>query len=174
MHPGVLLDSPMSCTTTPRPVRISPSIHPTSGGVVVMSGTKSVLIIEDEQSIRDSLLDLFDVPGLTRCAAGSLEEATSALRRSVFDLIVTDLRLGGRRDGGLQVMAAAGLLSPDATVIVLTAFPDDDNRQASVRLGATYFLEKPADLTTIAELAARHGVETTVLRPADVERHATG
>ena len=80
-------------------------------------------------------------------------------------MIVTVIRLGGKRDGGLQATAAAGLLSPDATVIVLTAFPDEDNRHASLRLGATHFLEKPVDLSTIAALAARYGV-ATALSPA--------
>ena len=61
-------------------------------------------------------------------------------RRS--ELIVTDLNLAGKRDGGLQVMAAAGLLSTDAPIIVLTAFPDASNRSASHRSGATYFREK--------------------------------
>ena len=122
----------------------------------------SVLIVEDEQSIRDSLSDLFETEGTLTSAVGTLPEARRALTERAYDLIVTDIRLGGKRDGGLQVMAAAGLLSPDATVIVLTAFPGDDNRHASVRLGATHFLEKPADLATIAELAARHGVPTSI------------
>ncbi|MFL5577675.1 MAG: response regulator [Gemmatimonadaceae bacterium] len=123
---------------------------------------KSVLIVEDEQSIRDILAELFEVEGGCICAVGSLPEAQKALGERAFDLIVTDIRLGGKRDGGLQVMAAAGMLSPDATVIALTAFPDDDNRHASRRLGATYFLEKPVDLATIASLAARHGVPAAI------------
>ena len=122
----------------------------------------SVLIVEDEQSIRDILAELFEVEeGFTRAVA-SLVEAQQALGERTYDLIVTDIRLGGKRDGGLQVMAAAGMLSPDATVIVLTAFPDDDNRHASLRLGAAHFLQKPVDLATIADLAARHGVPTAM------------
>jgi len=123
---------------------------------------KTVLIVEDEQSIRDTLADLFEVSGTTTLAVGTLAEAHSALRAQTYDVIVTDIRLGGNRDGGLQVMAAAGLLSPDAAIVVLTAFPDDDNRHASLRLGATHFLEKPVDLVTIAALAAQHGVPTAV------------
>lgn len=125
---------------------------------------RPVLIVEDEQSIRDILAELFDAEGTAVTTAGTLAEARAALAAAEFHLIVTDLRLGGRRDGGLQVMAAAGLLSPDATVIVLTAFPDDDNRHASLRLGATHFLEKPVDLQTIAALAADVGV-ATAMRP---------
>ena len=126
------------------------------------SAPHSVLIIEDELSIRDVLTELFEVGGVDALAVGTLGDAKQALTRQPWDLIVTDLRLGGKRDGGLQVMAMAGMLAPDATVIVLTAFPDDDNRHASLRLGATYFLEKPVDLSVIAGLAARHGVATAL------------
>ena len=125
--------------------------------------TRSVLVVEDEQCIRDVLAELFEVEGTETEAVATLPDAQAALARRAFDLIVTDLRLGGKRNGGLQVMAAAGLLSPDAAVIVLTAYPDDDNRHASIRLGATHFLEKPVDLHTIAALAARAGVATALV-----------
>lgn len=124
---------------------------------------REVLIVEDEQCIRDVLVELFETGGVRVSAAGTLEEAKRMLARRLFDLIVTDIRLGGRRDGGLQVMAAAGLLSPEATVLALTAFPDDDNRNASMRLGATHFIEKPVSLERIAELAARAGVPTAMM-----------
>ena len=124
--------------------------------------THTVLVVEDEQSIRDILEELFTVETNEVVAVGTLDEARRALGTRVFDLIVTDLRLGGKRDGGLQVMAAAGILSPEAMVIVLTAYPDDDNRHASLRLGATHFLQKPVDLSTIAGLASPVGVATAL------------
>ena len=121
-----------------------------------------MLVVEDEQSIRDILVELFEVEGTEVTPAATLEEARAALAVRPFDFIVTDLRLGGKRDGGLQVMAAAGLLSPDAAVVVLTAYPDDDNRQASLRLGAAHFVEKPADLGAIATLASQYGIGTAI------------
>jgi CheY-like chemotaxis protein len=121
---------------------------------------KSVLVVEDEQSIRDVLVELFECDGNVVSSAELLPEALEKLRTQRFDLIVTDLRLGGKRDGGLQVMALAGMLSPDAMVLVLTAYPDDSNRQASFRLGALHFLEKPVDLATIAAHASAVGVKT--------------
>ncbi|MCU0625153.1 MAG: response regulator [Gemmatimonadaceae bacterium] len=124
---------------------------------------KRVLIIEDEMSIRESLADLFASEGVAVVVAASLDEAKESLFGAAeFDLIVTDLRLGSKRDGGLQVMAAAGLVAPMTPVIVLTAYPDDDNRQASLRLGATYFLEKPVDLSVIAGIATKHGVPSAI------------
>ncbi len=124
--------------------------------------TKSVLVVEDEQSIRDVLVELFEVDGNSVVSAALLPDALEKLRTTRFDLIVTDLRLGGKRDGGLQVMAVAGMLSPDAMVLVLTAYPDDSNRQASFRLGALHFLEKPVDLATIAQHASTVGVRTAL------------
>jgi DNA-binding NtrC family response regulator len=121
---------------------------------------KHVLVVEDEQSIRDILVELFEVDGNALVSAESLPQAIDALRSRAFDFIVTDLRLGGKRDGGLQVMAMAGMVSYNATVLVLTAYPDDANRQASNRLGALHFLEKPVDLHTIARLANEAGVNT--------------
>lgn len=125
-----------------------------------MTPCRTILVVEDEQSIRDILVELFEVEGNAVMSAELLPEALDLLRTQRFDLIVTDLRLGGKRDGGLQVMALSGMLSPDATVLVLTAYPDDSNRQASIRLGAVQFLEKPIDLATIAQHAAVAGVRT--------------
>ena len=127
-----------------------------------ISSSPSVLIVEDEVCIRDVLVELFEVSGTVVRSAATLERAKAMLALQSYDLIVTDIRLGGQRNGGLQVMAAAGVLSPDATVIALTAFPDEDNRHASLRLGATHFLEKPVSLDRIAELAAGAGVPTAM------------
>jgi DNA-binding NtrC family response regulator len=126
------------------------------------SPTKHVLIVEDEPSIRDSLVEFFEVETNLVASAEFLTDALEKLRTQRFDLVVTDLRLGGKRDGGLQVMALAGMLSPDATVLALTAYPDDSNRQASFRLGALHFLEKPVDLAIIAQHAANAGVRTAL------------
>ena len=123
---------------------------------------RAVLIVEDEQCIRDVLVELFDVEGTSVAAVATLRDASAQLATTSFDLVLTDIRLGGNRDGGLRVMAAAGVLSPDATIIALTAFPDEDNRNASARLGATYFLEKPVALERIAELALTAGVATAI------------
>ena len=127
-----------------------------------MSDAPAVLLGEDDQAIRDILVELCDVDGTAVTAVATLDEAKQALGQRTYDLIVTDLNLAGKRDGGLQVMAAAGILSTDAPIIVLTAFPDESNRSASHRLRATYFLEKPADPPAIASLATRHGVRTSL------------
>lgn len=131
---------------------------------------KSVLLVEDEESIRESLVELFESDGVETVAAATVAEAQRCLGGRVVDLVVTDIRLGSQRDGGLQVMGAAGILAADAPIIVLTAFPDEDNRLAAQRLGATHFLQKPVDLDIIARIAAAHGIPTALITlPPSVE-----
>jgi DNA-binding NtrC family response regulator len=127
---------------------------------------KSVLVVEDEESIRESLVELFEGGTTDIRAAATLEDARRILAERPIDFVITDLRLGTKRDGGLQVMAAAGLLAPDATVVVLTAYPDEANRHAAKRLGATHFLQKPVDLDVLARMAAVLGIATALIDPA--------
>ena len=126
---------------------------------------KSVLVVEDEQSIRESLVELFESDDVETVAAATVVDARRCLGERAVDLVVTDIRLGAKRDGGLQVMAAAGILAADAPVIVLTAFPDESNRLAAGRLGATHFLQKPVDLAIIARIATEHGIPTALGTP---------
>jgi DNA-binding NtrC family response regulator len=126
---------------------------------------KSVLLVEDEESIRESLVELFEGDDVDTMTAATVADARRWLGDREVDLVVTDIRLGPKRDGGLQVMAAAGFLAADAPVIVLTAFPDENNRLAAQRLGAAHFLQKPVDLTVIARIASAHGISTALSRP---------
>ena len=77
---------------------------------------RSVLIVEDEDSIRESLAELFDVPGVVVTTAADTATALSALRDGEFDVVVTDLRLAGKHDGGLQVMAATAASGESSAV----------------------------------------------------------
>ena len=123
---------------------------------------KSVLLVEDEESIRESLVELFESDGVDTVTAATVADAQRFLGNRLVDLVVTDIRLGAKRDGGLQVTAAAGMLAADAPVIVLTAFPDENNRLAAQRLGAAHFLQKPVDLDIIARIAGEHGIPTAL------------
>lgn len=118
-----------------------------------------VLIVEDEETIRESLVDLFDGTAVVHAAA-TLEQAVRALHERTFELVVTDLQLGVKRDAGFQVMALGALLSAEATIVVLTAFPDAAARAAAGRLGAAHFLTKPVDLEALARIAADAGIRS--------------
>jgi DNA-binding NtrC family response regulator len=126
---------------------------------------RTVLIVDADPATRDALVGLFEMGGNDAVAVGTVEDATAALHVRSFDLIIADLRVGCTRDGGLLVLAAAGLLSPYSAIIVFAADPSSDDREASHRLGATHVLPKPVDLLAVAALAAERGV-SSALYPA--------
>lgn len=135
--------------------------------------SRSILIVEDAPSMRESLAALFEAGGTRVIRAATLDEAKQALATEPYDLILTGIRLGTTRNGGLQVMAAASLLSPDAVIIALTALPDPDGRLAAMRLGAAYVVEQLVDLSVVAALASKHGVPSALF-PRAATRDAEG
>ena len=67
----------------------------------------SVLIVDDEQSIRVTVGMLLRGEGLTVREANGVSTAIALVDREPFDLVITDLRLGDA-DGGLEVLKAGG------------------------------------------------------------------
>lgn len=101
---------------------------------------KSILIIDDEQIIRQSLeQDLLD-QGYDVEVAEDGESALAKLHRG-YDLIVTDLIMD--RVSGLEVLATAKERNADQAVFILTGFGELDSAIAALRLGAEDYLLKP-------------------------------
>jgi ActR/RegA family two-component response regulator len=107
-----------------------------------------VLLVEDDgETLADYLRNLrSDEYGLT--GVRSLEEASAALAQTRFDVVVTDLELFDRPDGGMQVLRAAKALDATTGVIMVTGVGGQpDAHRAILELGAREFLYKPLDFT---------------------------
>jgi DNA-binding response OmpR family regulator len=100
----------------------------------------SILLVEDDDDIRELLVTLLSTAGFDAVACSTAEEALEALRESPYDLVLTDYCLPHRTGGWLlQQASAEGLL--DATpALVVTAHPSPD--------GTSGFeiIQKPFDL----------------------------
>jgi len=100
----------------------------------------SILIVDDEELIRESLrLDLLDT-GYTVDLAGSGEQAVALLDKE-YDLIVTDLIMEGL--DGMEVLRQAKLKRSDQAVFILTGYGELDSAIEALRLGADDYLLKP-------------------------------
>jgi class 3 adenylate cyclase len=100
----------------------------------------AILVVDDEPSARTTLALLLRYRGHLVREADGVVAAVRELRAEAFDVIVTDLRMP---DGvGLDVLQAAKVYSPDANVIVLTAYPAWESAKEAMRLGAIDYFEK--------------------------------
>jgi DNA-binding NtrC family response regulator len=100
-----------------------------------------VLIVEDDASLRALLTSaLQELDFEVDSAADGLEGARK-VKESVYDILITDLRLPGQ--GGEEVLRQAKALYPDLIVIVATGYGDLRNAVNMMKLGASDYIQKP-------------------------------
>jgi class 3 adenylate cyclase len=100
----------------------------------------SILVVDDESSARTTLALLLRHRGHLVREADGVAPAVRELRTHAVDVIVTDLRMP---DGvGLEVLHTAKTHCPDASVILLTAYPAWESAREAMRLGAFDYFEK--------------------------------
>ncbi len=101
-----------------------------------------IMLVEDEPVIRDVLKRLFKPEGWKVTIYSRGDEAMAALDQSQnFDLLITDLMLPGA--SGMEILEKSREVSPDAPVIVITAYASVDTAVEAMRLGAFDYLPKP-------------------------------
>lgn len=104
----------------------------------------SVLLVEDERSVREACaLRLTDMGYLVEAAASG-EEALAALKSKIPDVMVLDLVMP--HVSGLKVLARMRQIEPDLSVIVLTAHGTVRDAVEAMRLGAYDFVAKSIDM----------------------------
>jgi len=102
-----------------------------------------VLVVDDEQSLRQFLEIFLEKEGYAVDTAGSLEEAEAAIGRNVYDLVLTDLRMTAE-DDGLKVLRAAIQKNPSTEVVVMTAYAEHKSAVEAMKLGAYDYVDKEA------------------------------
>src|SRR5512135_1044627 len=110
-----------------------------------------VLVVDDEQSLRQVLELFFRKEGFEVDTASSLAEAEDAISANAYDLVLTDLRMA-RPDDGLKVLRAAVRKNPWTQVIVLTAYATVEMAKEAIRYGAYDYLTKPFDNVNLRKL----------------------
>ena len=103
----------------------------------------SVLIIDDEEQIRNLLIDVLG--SSYQCSdAGSAEEALAALAETTFDLVISDIDMGGM--SGLELVPRVHSLSPDTVVVMVSGNQDIEFAIKALRVGAFDYITKLIDL----------------------------
>lgn len=107
----------------------------------------SVLVVDDEYTLRESCAGLIRAEEYTVVACGSQREAEHALTRRSFDIALVDLYLDGAN--GLDVLAACRRSNPECLVVVMTGNPSVDSSVEALRSGAWDYLPKPFTATQL-------------------------
>jgi DNA-binding NtrC family response regulator len=126
---------------------------------------KSVLIVEDETIMRESLRDWLTDGGYQVETAKDGEEGLKAIIDHDFGVVLLDLKLPGK--DGIEVLREAKMQRPELKVIIITAYPSVQTAVQAMKDGAVDYLPKPLDLEDLQKL-----IDGTLVPPG--ERPAGG
>ena len=104
-----------------------------------MAGT--ILIVDDEETLRESMARLLTREGYSVSTAGTGEEAMEALKNSAFDLVISDIFLPGI--DGIEVLRRLREKKPNQLVILMTAYASLETAVDALRAGAYDYIMKP-------------------------------
>lgn len=115
-----------------------------------------LLIIDDEWQIRSLFVDLLgETYGCSE--ASSAEEALTALSHETFDLVISDIDMGGM--SGLELVPRVHSLAPDTVVVMISGNQDIEFAIKALRVGAFDYITKPIDIRHVeasVERALKH------------------
>lgn len=122
-----------------------------------MSQKINTLVVDDEAGVRFFLDETLTKAGYVVRTAASGQEALDRLRDDAYQLMILDLKLGGRVDG-LKVLEAVRWRWPETTVIMLTGHGSLESAMAAIREGVDGYLLKPVDPSELRQ-AVREALE---------------
>lgn len=115
-----------------------------------MSRKISILIVDDEESVRDSLYNWFIEDDYKVECAEDAKKALSVLESENFDIILADIKMPGM--DGMEMLKRIKALRKDAIVIMMTAFATIDTAVQALKDGAYDYVTKPFDPDDLTHL----------------------
>ncbi len=129
-----------------------------------------VLVVDDEEIVRESLSGWLRQDGYTVATAVDGKGARDAVRADRWAVVLLDLKMPGM--DGLQVLEEARRLRPEATYVLMTAYATVDTAVAAMKLGAYDYLVKPFDPDELSALLQRIVSQQVLLQENEALRRA--
>ena len=127
----------------------------------------SVLLVDDELSMREFLRILLEKEGFTAVTAANGEIAMDILNEQSFDLLISDIRMPGM--GGLALLEKTREMGSHLPVILITAFASPEDAVLAMKHGAYDYITKPFKVDEIKKI-----VRAAIAGKATQEDHAGG
>jgi two-component system response regulator FlrC len=115
--------------------------------------TDSVLMVEDDDALREALTDTLRSAGITVFGACDAAAALQVLEAEDIALVISDVQMPGLN--GYELLSSIKRVRPDLPVVLMTAFGTVAQAVAAMREGATDYIVKPFDARALIEMARR-------------------
>jgi two-component system response regulator PilR (NtrC family) len=111
-----------------------------------------VLVVDDDDTIRDTLYELLSEQFLCQTAE-TAEKALARLEADSYDVVLTDISMPGL--SGLELLGHIRQRFPDTPVIIISGISDQEHAKGLIKLGAFDFLLKPFSLEVVERSVER-------------------
>lgn len=122
-----------------------------------MNAKAEILIVDDEETVRNVLSQVLQEDGYAVSAAANGEQALEFLEHRWFALVITDIKMPGM--SGMELLAAIKRRFPETQVIIITSHASLETTLEALRHGAYDYLFKPFEDLDLISAAARRAVE---------------
>ncbi|MDH3258257.1 MAG: sigma-54 dependent transcriptional regulator [Deltaproteobacteria bacterium] len=120
-----------------------------------------ILVVDDEKSMREILEIFLKSEGYGVWLAENGDRATEAVKKDIYDLIITDMNMP--RVGGLELLKNVKQITPDTVVVIITAFGTTESAVEAMKLGAYDYIQKPFQMDDI-RLVVKNALEKQKLQ----------
>src|SRR6185503_13437323 len=115
---------------------------------------KRILVIDDDLETCNFLTEIFAEEGWEVASSQTAEAAREAVQKRHFDLIVSDINLGGRTTG-VTLLKEFKAISPESEVILISGFGTLETAVEAVREGAFDYISKPFNVNEVIAIGRR-------------------
>jgi DNA-binding NtrC family response regulator len=109
--------------------------------------TEKVLLVDDEEDFLEIMAERMTARGMEVTTCESAEAALNKIQALAYDAIILDFMMPGM--DGFQALKKIKKLRPEMQIILLTGHATVEKGVEAMKMGATDFLEKPADIEAL-------------------------
>ena len=112
-----------------------------------------ILVVDDEEMIREMLFDVLSQAGYTAKTAKDGNDAIAQIENEPFEIVITDLKMPGM--SGLELLQRVQKINPDICVLIITAHSTVESAVSAMKLGAYDYICKPFELEEMKVIIER-------------------
>ena len=138
---------------------------------MTITAKQHILVVDDEESIRDLLKEYLSSQGFEAQVASNVDSALALLSAGHFDLVLSDVRMPGK--SGLELLEEMKRKFPDVGVVLLTACEDMSLAVEAMKTGALDYVLKPFHLDQIGSAVRKRVYAVYRIPESEVRRAVT-
>ena len=123
--------------------------------------SEKVLLVDDEKEFLEIMSERMRARGMVVTTTESADQALAMIEKESFDAIIMDFQMP--EIDGMEALKAIKNKKPELQIILLTGYATVEKTVEAMKIGATDFLEKPADIESLVEKIKKAKAEKMLL-----------